>query len=800
MHSKYRHLILVIPLVVLLFLSEMVLKNRSPLAPDYVSHYPLRKWGEEYVKKNQKMPQWYPHLFSGGPSYGGYVYTPSDPVANILRPVLGNLGIRYWFYFSLGGVGMFLFLRRRRMGPVSALFGSLIYALTPYLFGLINAGHGTKIFALGYLPFVLLAVDHALAEAKWTTVLYLGLITALQLWAKHPQIVYYTWMLVVFLWLWKHGGAVVKNRWNIKLEGAQTGFLICALVLSLILAIDPYAVVYQYQGHSTRGAGSVLDGNDNGEKGTSWEYATQWSFHPKEIISFIYPYFYGLQNFPTKGPESGAYWGHMPFTQSTHYLGLLTILLVAVGLAVRKMGSFSLSMVIASCLIVLVGFGKFFPVLFWPLFKFAPVFNKFRIPSMIYAILPATVGIVSAQGLDTVLGILGSGNRDDIKRLRRWGLGLFGAVAGVSLILLTAGDFLGSTFGMFSRAFDSQQILAQNLPQVRELRLQLFQKGALLALVISGGGLAVLWLGLQKTVKPVAVGFFFILLCLVDLWVVDHEFLHLKPGTNIYQYYRRGPEIDFLANDESLFRILPLDDPNSNRYGYFGLSSIAGYRPVKLRTYQDLMDAGGFNSLSVLNMLNVKYLLTSRELNISGFERVFTGRTSIYRNLSVLPKAWMVFDVIPVSTQKESLQKTMDPGFDPGSQAVVLSYSGPEQMERGEYSVNITSYSENKIVVELSTAGDGFLVLSENYYRPGWIATMDGDRAVIYQTNHVLRSVQIPAGEHKVTFSYDTRLYGICRVISRISLALVLLAIVFIHRERVTNLVLHRGKRAPNPS
>ncbi|MFQ6616862.1 MAG: hypothetical protein ACE5HZ_08900 [Fidelibacterota bacterium] len=153
----------------------------------------------------------------------------------------------------------------------------------------------------------------------------------------------------------------------------------------------------------------MLDQTGDTERGTDWDYATQWSFHPKETVSFIYPYFYGLQNYPTRDLKSAAYWGHMPFTQSTHYLGLLTVLLAVLGLTLRKPDWFTLAMIIATVIIIFIGFGKYFPLLFWPLFKFAPLFSKFRIPSMIYLLLPLTVGIVAAKGVDTVIGVLKKG-------------------------------------------------------------------------------------------------------------------------------------------------------------------------------------------------------------------------------------------------------------------------------------------------------------------------------------------------------------------------------------------------------
>ena len=122
--------LVVLPLIILLFLHEMVLMGKIPLASDAVSYYPMSTWAETYVKEEGEIPQWYPHLFGGMPSYGGYIYTPANPVYLILKPFFINRGIRYWFHFTLGGLGMFLYLRRRKLSSVSSLFGATAFSLT----------------------------------------------------------------------------------------------------------------------------------------------------------------------------------------------------------------------------------------------------------------------------------------------------------------------------------------------------------------------------------------------------------------------------------------------------------------------------------------------------------------------------------------------------------------------------------------------------------------------------------------------------------------------------------------------
>ena len=63
----------------------MVIDNKAPLASDFIYHVPIRKWVETTQESSDDFPHWFPNLFSGMPTYGGYVYTPGDPTRSILN-------------------------------------------------------------------------------------------------------------------------------------------------------------------------------------------------------------------------------------------------------------------------------------------------------------------------------------------------------------------------------------------------------------------------------------------------------------------------------------------------------------------------------------------------------------------------------------------------------------------------------------------------------------------------------------------------------------------------------------------
>ena len=90
------------------------------------------------------------------------------------------------------------------------------------------------------------------------------------------------------------------------------------------------------------------------------------------------------------------------------------------------------------------------------------------------------------------------------------------------------------------------------------------------------------------------------------------------------------------------------------------------------------------------------------------------------------------------------------------------------------------SYAPNELVYHYKSAEGGKAVFSEVYYPEGWVAYLDdGTDLNIELADEVLRSINLPAGEHELVMRFEPVSYAVGRRISRASsLSLIIIALL----------------------
>ncbi len=83
----------------------------------------------------------------------------------------------------------------------------------------------------------------------------------------------------------------------------------------------------------------------------------------------------------------------------------------------------------------------------------------------------------------------------------------------------------------------------------------------------------------------------------------------------------------------------------------------------------------------------------------------------------------------------------------------------------------VTSYDLDKVDVSVDSRAPGMLVLTDAY-APGWRASVDGRPAALARADAVFRAVPLPAGTHRVSFTYEPDAFALGSRISVAALAL----------------------------
>lgn len=725
-----------------LFLAPLVFERKVPVAADTIAWRGAAEAMMGYRTATGEVALWAPGIFSGMPGYliyGRYAAPSLDTVLNLLGRVFSWQAT----YLLFGALCLYALLRRWGARPSVAAFGALVFVLTPYLRSLIEAGHNTKLKAIAFLPAVLLGADLVFERRNLLSALLLALALSLELRANHAQIAYYGIILLLV-----YGLALVVSRVRAG-EGraalAAVGLSAGAVVLAALLVAQPYANIREYAHYSIRGGGEGA--------GLSKEYATNWSLPPEEMVTFLVPGWFGLRD--------ATYWGEMPFTSSSNYLGILPLVLAAAVFFLRRDARVT-ALAIVTAIAAFLSFGKYLGGFNDFLLDHLPYYNKFRVPSMILVLTEVTVAILAALGLEALL------RRFERAPARDRAASVFRAALIASAVLLVVilagreamrGYFVD--YGL-SRPEDASRYQSSVLPMLKDERWRILSAGLVQFALLATASFAALWIAARRKIPAWGAAALVVGLLLVDLALVDRKFLvNLEPPRRGEQQFPKTAADDFLMRDESVHRIFPMGQLFGDNRWAFRHESIGGYHAAKMRTYQRLLEATVYKSQdpnapalrNALRMLNVKYLVVPGLLP-GGPPEVFRDTAAqlvVYELPGALPRAWLVESVETAPSEDAVLARITNAAFDPARQAVLIGQT-PAGLGSGPVSggARIVRRDLHTLELQVESSRPALLVVSEIDYPPDWRAWIDGTPAEIRPANLVLRSVVVPAGRHEV--------------------------------------------------
>ena len=786
---KYQNYIFVgiLCLVILLFFREGFFGGKLFASADNLSPLSFRNFLDD-AKSLGIFPLWLPYIFGGMPSLASL--TTGLPAAhNIFSYIWDSIFNAYagWNLFKLTApyyiifaIGVFIYAKYKFKNNYIALFCGLTAVLATPIIQLIIVGHHTKMFTIALFPFILYIIDRITDEDPkgiFKLILYVGILSVIlyiQFHFHHIQMLFYSYM---FLGIYFVYSLIFKFIRKEKVSGIIKALSIGVIALILTIAMDANILlsIKEYNQFSIRGQQEITLKNDpasNQDTPLSYNYATNWSFSPGEVLTFIIPYYYGFGDVEVDGQRANLYWGQMPFTDSPVYFGVIVLLLALFGiiLNIRKSQSVQ-ALTFITVFFLFLSFGRTFPIIYDAFFYNLPYFSSFRAPVMIHYYMDFAFVILAGFGIKSILDL--KSEKAGQERLKTLAY-IFGGLALLMLLISFIG-FENSYKDSVLNGPKVKELIAQgNNPQqinqyfsqisqvayknlIKDMRLHSF-----LILLIIGSMFAFVKNSFKQNIFLIIL----ILVATLDLWNISSDTLHWESGTTKENAFGERDYVNFiLQNDPDTFkyRVAEISGgrlATSNHLAYYGLHLFNGYHGAKIRNYQDAIDVAGDLNPLLLSLANVKYLISDQPLPENPlFEQVFKGTKLVYRNNGSLQRAFFV-NSYQVMDGFQILQQIKQNSFDPSKTALLESDPGIQiQPATENASVNITHFDIHNIKYNVNATGTNLLVFSEIFYPAGWKLYIEGKESEILKVDYLFRGAIVPPGHHEIRMEFHPQSY-----------------------------------------
>jgi uncharacterized membrane protein YfhO len=247
---------------------------------------------------------------------------------------------------------------------------------------------------------------------------------------------------------------------------------------------------------------------------------------------------------------------------------------------------------------------------------------------------------------------------------------------------------------------------------------------------------------------------------------------------------------NFILQDKSYYRVL---DGTTNFFqdaspSYFH-KNIGGYHAAKLRRYQELINmqldgeirrmfasfskassqasiSNTMDSLGVLNMLNMKYLIYSKDA-APIVNPYANGNAWFVNNIRIADNANEEMKLVgEINTKKELV--------------VDKSYASelPTKLVTDTTAhIALVKYEPNDLVYHFNSKTNQVAVFSEIYYDKGWNAYIGGNKVPYVRANYLLRAMSLKAGNYDIEYKFEPTSYSLGNMLALISSILLILSV-----------------------
>lgn len=686
------------------------------------------------IEKTFQLPLWNPYNLAGTPLLANFQTATFYPLNLLFFFLPFNLAWTLLIILEpvLGGLFMYLYLRRMKLSKIAGGLGALVFAFSGFSIAWMQ--WNTIFHVLLWLPLILLAKEHLLGKFSKTWLLIFVFSETSAIFAGHLQMLFYTFLVsnaylaarIVQIYYQKktpqNAILLFFNKYKV--------FLFIGAFVFILTAIQWYPTL-QFISYSAREVDQI-----------PWQKQEGWFIPLQNLIQFIVPDFFG-------NPATLNYWGVWNYAEFIGYISIFPLILALIAFFYRKDKKTAFY---GGILLVALVFSLPTPLAKIPFLLDIPLISTSQ-PTRLMGIITFCLSILSALGLDYYL------------RHKQVRLPLF--VLGVVFGLLWVYVLLGNKYFPFI-----------SLENIMVAKRNLILPTAIFVLSSS-------FLVFNQWTKNKKYSLVLIILLIgittYDLFRLGDKFL---PYTAQAYLYPQTKTLEFLQKNTGHYRIMAIDDrilpPNFSIM--YKLQTVDGYDPLYLKRYGELIAASergkpnidppfGFNRIitpknydsDIIDLLGVKYVLSLEDINSKKLKKVFQeGETRVYENLNIVERTFLVDEVCKELDSKEIMTFLFEKNL--RKSAVVedgeFVLCNEQTLTKPTISlsgtIRVIRYSENSVALEVVSNKQSLLLLTDSFY-PTWKAKMDGKPAKIYRTDYNFRGVSVAGGRHLVEF-YTTLL------------------------------------------
>lgn len=790
----------IIAFISLMFFHPDAVDGNKLMQSDMIQGAANGQEAKAFAEQTGETSRWTNSLFCGMPTFQISPSYPSNSLFDWITTIYGaGLPSPSNLIFMMM-IGFVILMFAMDVKWYYALIGAIAWGFSTYFIIIIGAGHIWKFVTLSYIPPTIAGIILCYRGKYLIGCALAALFAMMQIASNHVQMTYYFLFVIFGIVIIYLIECYIKHEISRWLKA--TGLLALAATLAVAANLPSLYNTYEYSKETMRGGHSELtqDNAASSTGGLDREYITQYSYGKVELLSLAIP---NIKGGASAKPEHGGmvglkladlpeaqqmkdagsigdmemeylqyvsqYFGEPEGTNGPIYVGITICALAVLGLIVLRGYPMAIILVI-TMLSLLLALGRNCQWLTDLFIDYFPMYSKFRTVESILVIAEFTFPLIAILTLQKIFD-----EKDFWKKRSNQIYASFGFVA----LFCLAGLFFPEIYGNVITPQDedtSKMIVSQLVDAgypadvaasfsldnpkiysaVVSLRHGMIAADSLRSLCFLAASFIFIFLfGIRKINLKFAVAAIAILI-FADLYTVNKRYINhdsfAPEQISLADPFALSP-IDkaILADTAINYRVLDIPHFWQAKPSYHH-KMLGGYHAAKLTRYQDIIDRHinyvlygqpDSTDMAVINMLNAKYVISH------------DGKLAL--NPEAMGNAWLVNSVRFVDGADAEMNALED--IDIRCQAVA------DRKFEGKINTNAsiapgdtifeTSYAPNHLTYSVTTATGGIAVFSEIYFPWGWKAEIDGNEVEIARVNYILRAINVPAGHHTVTMTFD---------------------------------------------